>query len=301
MIQLDSFRKFFRLLYYKLWLRTPKRIISHVYKKVIGDDINWEMPKTLNEKINWLKINSDTSIWTRLADKYLVREFIKENDLSNILVPLIGKWSSPDDIDFEKLPNSFVLKTNHGSGEIIVVKDKSLVNQSEIKEKLKQYLKEPYGYFGGEFHYMLIDRCIIAEELLIDKNKSFSTSLIDYKVWCFNGEPYLIWTCYSRTHDYTYVTSYDCNWNYHPEYSVYNDHYRDGGNKVPCPKTLKEMLNVARILSKGFPQVRIDFYDVNDKLYFGEMTFTSAGGYMTFYTKEALIEFGNQINLYATK
>ena len=113
-----------RKLYFRVVLRTPKRICSYCYKKVLGEELNWENPQTLNEKINWLKFNSDTSSWSRLADKYLVRDYLKEKGLEHLLVPLYGKWDKPEDINFDSLPKQFVMKTNHGSGEIIIVKDK---------------------------------------------------------------------------------------------------------------------------------------------------------------------------------
>ena len=127
-----------RKLYFRVVLRTPKRICSYCYKQVLGEELNWENPQTLNEKINWLKFNSDTSSWSRLADKYLVRDYLKEKGLEHLLVPLYGKWDKPEDINFDSLPNQFVMKTNHGSGEIIIVKDKSKINEDEIRAKMKK-------------------------------------------------------------------------------------------------------------------------------------------------------------------
>ena len=259
--------------------------------------MNWSDPQDLNEKINWLKVYGDTSMWPNLADKYNVREYLKDKGLSSILVPLYGKWDSVDELDFRSLPPQFVLKTNHGSGEIMVVKDKSKLDVGEVKSSFRIWLKEKYGFLQGEPHYLKIKPVIIAEELLVEKNNSFSTSLVDYKVWCFNGKPYCIWACYSRTKDGTYVGTYDLNWNYHPEWSVFTNHYKNGGPVVTKPKSFDKMMEAAAILSEGFPQVRVDFYDVDGKLYFGEMTFTSNGGYMQFYTDDFLLQMGKQIIL----
>lgn len=286
-----------RKFYFRVVLRTPKRICSYCYKKVLGEELNWENPQTLNEKINWLKFNSDTSSWSRLADKYLVRDYLKEKGLEHLLVPLYGKWDKPEDIDFDSLPNQFVMKTNHGSGEIIIVKEKTQINEDEIRAKMKKYLSYTYGYYQGEPHYMKIKPCIIAEAMLVEKENTFSTSLVDYKVWCFHGKPYCVWACYSRTEECTYVGSYDLDWNYHPEHSIFTDHYRDGGPCVTKPRTFDEMMAAAAKLSEGYPEVRVDFYDVDGKLYFGEMTFTGAGGFMPFYTKEYQLEMGKQIKL----
>lgn len=287
----------FKQLFFRYWLRTPKRIIEWLYFYVLGKKMNWDNPRDLNEKINWLKIYSDTSKWTLLADKYRVRDYIKEKGLSEILVPLYGVWKSADEIEFEALPERYVLKTNHGSGEILIVNEKLESNQEEIKDRLREWLNERYGYLQGEPHYLDIEPLIIAEELLKEKDDTMSSSLIDYKVWCFNGKPYCIWTCCNRTKDGTYVATYDLDWNYHPEYSVFTSYYKDGGGIVPKPKSFDQMMKAAAILSEGFPQVRVDFYDVDGKLYFGEMTFTSNGGYMKFFTDEFLLEMGNEVQL----
>lgn len=286
-----------KYLYFKYYLRTPKRIISWLYSYVLGKKMNWDNPQDLNEKINWLKVYGDTSMWPLLADKYRVREYVRKKGLGELLVPLYGKWDSGSDVDFESLPSQFVIKTNHGSGEVLVVKDKSSINQDKVREDLNRWLKERYGFLQGEPHYLKIKPVIIAEKLLVEKNNSFSSSLVDYKVWCFNGKPYCIWACYSRTKEATYVGTYDLNWNYHPEWSVFTDHYKDGGPVVTKPQSFNEMIKAASILSEGFPQVRVDFYDVDGKLYFGEMTFTSNGGFMRFYTDEFLLQMGKQIHL----
>lgn len=288
-----------KLIFFKFWLRTPKRIISWLYAYVLKREMPWDNPQDLNEKIQWLKIYGDTSMWAKLADKYAVREYIKLKGLEHILVPLYAKWDKAEDIDLSALPKSFVLKTNHGSGEIMVVKDKNLLDINEVKAKFKVWLQERYGYLQGEPHYLSIKPIVIAEELLIEKHNTFSTSLVDYKVWCFNGKPYCVWACHSRSSECAYVGTYDLDWNYHPEWSVFTEHYRDGKGVVPKPASLDEMLVAAAKLSQGFPQVRVDFYDVDGKLYFGEMTFTSNGGWMQFFTRDFLLLMGNQVILNA--
>ena len=135
---------------------------------------------------------------------------------------------------------------------------------------------------------------MIAEPYLEPEAGSFSKSLVDYKIWCFDGKPYSVWTCHDRTEGHAYVNIYDLNWNVHPEYSVFNDHYRDGGGVVPRPENLGRMLSAAAILSKGFPEVRVDLYEWKGKPYFGEMTFASLCGKMDFYTQDYLEELGRQ-------
>lgn len=282
---------------YYVGAHNPQKRIDELHKIICGKSINWKDPQDINDKINWLKINTDTSLWSVLADKYAVRKFVAERGLSSILVPLYGHWYNADDIDFDSLPNSFVLKDTHGSGTNIVVRNKASLNIKAIKRKLNKWLKTAYGVAEGEVHYKDINPSIIAEQLLVDSNCLFSNTLVDYKVWSFDGKPYSIWACYNRTSDYAYVSLYDTEWNYHPECSHFTNHYRDGKNVIPKPATLHQMLEAASILSKGFPEVRVDFYEVNNKLYFGEMTFTSAGGHMDFYTQDYLNELGKQVRM----
>lgn len=267
------------------------------YRYFVHENIDWNNPIDLNQKINWLKFHSNSQTWGDLADKYKVREFIKDMGMQDILIPLYGVWNKAKEIDFNKLPSSFVLKTNHGSGEVVIVCDKNHLDINKVIKQLNACLEMPYGVESGEPHYLLIKPKIIAEQYLLSKDK-FSTSLVDYKIWCFNGEPQHIWVCYSRTKKEVRVESYDLEWNYHPEYSVFTDHYINGGGIVPKPVNLGEMLDVARKLSHGFKQVRVDLYNQNGKIYFGEMTFTSNGGYMNFYTREFLNEMGNKISIY---
>lgn len=283
--------------YLKVKLLPSKYVADNIYFSRFGKHINWKEPKDLNEKINWLKFYSDTSKWSELADKYAVRQYVVNKGLSKILVPLFGMWTRVEDIDFECLPQSFVLKTTHGWGDIIVVKDKDKANIKEIKAILKKNLSRPHGYFTAEPHYFHIPRAIIAEELLIQDDFNFLNTLVDYKIWCFNGEPYFIWACYNREHGKVYVETHGLDWTFHPEKSVFNDIYLNGEGRIPKPAKLDEMLAIARILSEGFPQVRVDMYFVKGNIYFGELTFTSDGGYNDFFKKEFLMELGSKILL----
>ncbi len=283
-----------KLLYTVMPLRW---IINHNFNGILHRQLNWKDPKDINEKINWLKLYGNTTQWSYLADKYKVREYVKSKGLGDILIPQYDVYEQAKDIDFSKLPERFVLKTNHGSGDCIIVKNKSEIDEHDIRKKLKKALDERYGLYTGEPHYLKIKPLIIAEALLDNNELGFTTSLIDYKVWCFDGKPYSVWSCYSRTKKHTYVNTFDLEWNCHPETSVFNDHYRNGEGKVPKPKLLNEMLRAAATLSQGFPVVRVDFYEVKGHLYFGEMTFTSNGGYMDYFSDNYLLEMGKQIVL----
>lgn len=270
--------------------------IQRNYRLFMQKSIDIDNPEDLNEKINWLKLHDDYKLWGKLADKYKVREYVIEKGYKDILIPLLGVWDSAKNIDFDKLPNSFVLKTNHGSGDVVIVKDKQLIDRQAIIDNLDSFLKMPYGVGSGEPHYLFINPRIIAEELLTPA-ENFSSSLVDYKIWCFNGKPHHVWACYSRTKTQVKVETYDLEWNHHPEYSVFNDHYIDGGGIVPKPKNFNLMLEIASKLSDGFKEVRIDLYNQNGKIYFGEMTFTGNGGYMNFYTESFLLEMGKLVSI----
>ncbi len=239
-----------------------------------------------------MKFYSDTTEWTRLADKYKVREFVESKGYKDILVPLLGVWDKPEDIDYSKLPNQFVIKTNNGAGSVLIVDDKNKLNIEEANKKLKVWLKHRFGLMSAEPHYLKIPPKFIAEELLINDNR-LSSSLVDYKIWCFDGKPFATWCCFNRNKFEADTEWHDLDWTFRPEWSIFTDHYRDGGGRLPKPSCYEKMLEVASSLSKGFPEVRVDLYEVGDRVYFGEMTFTSASGHNNFYSKEVLIKMGN--------
>ena len=260
--------------------------------------LNLSNPRTLNEKILYMSLRTDTTSWTRLADKYAVREYVCEKGLEEILIPNLGYWNNIDEFSLEHLPNQFVLKTTHGSGDIMLVKNKNDISNNDIKIFFKPYLSKRYGALEGGKHYLRIKPALIAESLMINDKDSlkYSTSIIDYKIWCFNGKPYFIWVCCNRDKYGTDVMTYDTDWNVHPEYSIFNSDYRQG-QLIPQPNNLSKMLDVASKLSEGFPVVRVDLYNLEGKILFGEMTFTSLGGLMNFYSEEFQNLAGNLIKL----
>lgn len=255
----------------------------------------------LNEKILWLSLFTDTTEWTRLADKYKVRDYVEEIAGKKYLVPLLGKWDRVEDIEWDKLPNQFVLKSNNGGSAdaVTIVHDKSKLDLEALAVRVQNWLKKPMSIDTTEYHYIDIKPCIIAEELLENPEsiKEISNTLIDYKMWCFNGKVSEIWTCANRTLDGADVATFDLQWNYHPEGSVFNHDYQAQKILVPKPNNLDEMISLAEKLSTPFPVVRVDLYNIGGKVYFGEMTFTSNGGTMDFYTNEHLLELGKQIDL----
>ena len=232
------------------------------------------------------------------AGRFYFREYIEECGLSDILVNLYGVWDNAAKIRFEDLPETFVLKPNHGCGDIIIVNDKSKINVASVVAQINNDLGKKYGELEGGRHYYDIEPVVIAEELLLNDpiSSQYSSSIIDYKIWCFNGKAHFIWTCSNRNDVTTEVMTYDREWKRHPEYFIFNKHYSEG---VPLPKpaSYERMLEIAEKLAKPFPVVRVDLYNLNGRIYFGEMTFTSLGGLMDFYTDEFQILAGDLIDL----
>lgn len=260
--------------------------------------LNLKNPKTLNEKILFLSLKTDTNLWTRCADKYEVRGYVEEKGLKDILVPIIGVWNKVSDIDFGKLPNEFVLKTTHGSGDALIVKDKSKVDWPQAIRTFEKELSTRYGALESGQHYMRIVPRLLVEELIHndEETQKVSFSLIDYKMWCFNGKCHYIWVCANRDKHSVEVMTYDRDWNAHPEYSVFTDHYRRG-DLLTKPKNFTRMLEIAEKLSEDFPCVRVDLYNIIGKIYFGQLTFTSLGGLMDFFSDDFLRLSGDLVDL----
>lgn len=260
---------------------SPKYGASMIFRRFFHRGINWNDPKNLQEKTYWLLFNTNTDEWTRCADKFRVREYVKGKDAEEILTELYDHWETVDDIDFDTLPNKFVLKANNGCGSIIAVKDKNKIDVNLIKKKLKQWMKYPYGYCGSQIHYLRIKPCIIAEQLLEEKGETKTLSphsMVDYKIWCFNGEPESIIVVFDRAPGFTQQMLFDLEWNDLSPKAFKADYYK---KPFPKPKNLDKMLDYARKLSQGFPEVRADFYNIDGKIYFGELTFTAGYGDLT--------------------
>ena len=282
----------------KFWIRFHffrKGLISEMFRGLLGYEMDWENPQDLNQKINWQKIYGDTSQWPMLADKYRVREYVKERIGEEALPKLYGVWKNADEIDFDTLPDKFVLKTNQGCGTVLLVKDKSELNISETRKKLNEWVKMKFGYETVEPHYLKIKPVITAEELL-ENDAEFSRSLVDYKVFCLGGKPYCILVCFDRVlGKHVNLSFYDTEWNQMPD--ILDGHHKGEAIPVPKPDKLENLLEYSAKLASGHPQVRVDFYIVNNKIYFGEMTFTSQGGYMDYISRKYSLEMGKLVRM----
>ena len=263
---------------------------------------DFKHPKDLNEKILYLKLFSDTSLWTQMADKYSVRDYVKSCGLQSMLIPLYGVWERVEDIPFDELPLQFMLKANNGDGKGTNVKiNKEKMSGDDwlsLRKRLQGWLDAKHiGALSGEPQYRDIKPMILAEEVLPCGEDE--TSLVDYKLWCFNGEPHSFLICSERQADgyHTSIDCYDLEWKRHPENLIQSSHVTVAKKMLPRPACLEEMIEAARILSKPFPEVRVDMYAVGDKAYFGELTLTSLGGMMNYYTPEYLLEMGELVTI----
>jgi len=269
----------------------PDKIcIKMQFKAATGQKLNLKNPQTFNEKIQWLKLHGDLQKYANLADKYEVRKFVSNSIGEEYLIPLLGVWDKFKDIDFGKLPKQFVLKCNHDSNSVVICKDKTAFNINKAREKLNKCLKRKFYYAFREYQYKNIKPKIICEKYMVDESGS---ELKDYKIFCFNGNPKIIQVNYDRFTS-SKKNLYDIEWNYIPVAMTYPT---DPNRIINKPSKLEDMLVFAKTLSKGIPCVRVDFYSINDKIYFGELTFTPAAGLGKFEPKEFDFEMGSWIEL----
>lgn len=279
----------------------PVQVAKGRYRKWFKEELNLVAPQDLNAKVLWLSLFSDTREWSRLSDKYAVREFLRERGCEQYLVKLYGKWDKIEDIDWDSLPKEFILKSNTSCGLYKIVKDKKQLDLNAVKEELKAFIAPQKAPYSSEWHYQRIKPCIIAEELLKndDTVKDISTtSIIDYKIWCFNGGPFNVFVGANRTRTGLDCYLYTTEWKNISENIVYGTHGdKPKTDEIPRPQNLKEMLELAETLSAGFPLVRVDLYHIGGKVYFGEMTFTSNGGIMPYFDYQYCKEMGSHIDI----
>ncbi|MDR2207315.1 MAG: hypothetical protein LBE36_14285 [Flavobacteriaceae bacterium] len=288
--------------YHRKYIQIAKRFFPEYYQRnsfyfQLQEEYYWRtkkrlsycFPQDINEKLYWLSRYWQHPLVSKCSDKYLVREYVKNCGCEKILVPLIGVYDDANEIDFDVLPNQFVLKCNHGYAYNILCQDKTQLNKEQTILQLNEWLSRKFGKNSPQPHYENIESKIICEKFLdISGN-----SLIDYKIHCFNGKPDFFLICSEREHNSRSVvlTSYSLEWE---KLSLLK---KEGKNSIPKPELLTEMIEYAKVLSKPFPYVRVDLYYVNHKIYFGELTFTPAANLMPYYTDETLKMMGKKLKL----
>lgn len=270
-----------------------KSYIKLYYRLRVGRKLNINNPTTLNEKLQWLKFNYRFPLQSIVSDKLLVREYVKDKIGEKYLIPLIGSWKKYDDIDFSMLPEKFVLKCNHDSGGLVVCNDKEKLNHIEAKRKIEKSLNSNFFYIGREYQYRNIKPMILCEKFISDNGNV----PMDYKVYCFNGVPDVILVCKDRFSKNTHRASYyffDQEWNFQP-LNKGDDNIKNVD--LPKPKNLDEMIEIAKKLSKDFVFARIDLYNVDGKIYFGEITLSPNSGFDPDIKYETDLMFGQKLKI----
>lgn len=262
------------------------------FKIEVGMELNLNTPRTFNEKLQWLKLYDHKPEYTAMVDKYEVKKYITQMIGEEYVIPTLGVWDEFDDIDFDVLPDQFVLKCTHDSGGLVICRDKKIFNRAKARKKIEKSLKNNFFYSGREWAYKDVKPRIIAEKYMEDYE---TQELRDYKFFCFNGICKALFIASDRQTDgvETKFDFFDSNYNH---LDINNGH--PNANVIPeKPKNFELMKQLAEKLSAGIPHLRVDFYEVNGKAYFGELTFCHWSGMVPFEPIEWDYKFGEWIEL----
>ena len=271
---------------------SDEEFLKKVFPKYMGYPLDLENPKTFSEKLQWLKVNYRNPIQTVMVDKHEAKNFIAERVGSQYIIPTLAVWDSVEDIDFDALPNQFVLKSTHDSGGIVICKDKSSLDFEAAKAKLSVSLKRDYSKIAREWAYQNVPRRIIAEEYISELGKD---DLLDYKMYSFHGEPKLTVVCSNRFSKIgTRMNFYDINWK---PMGIHFGHYPPLPTEFPKPATYEEMKRLTAELSKDSPFLRVDFYEIKGRLFIGELTFFPGAGFEKFRPMSKDYELGEWLHL----
>lgn len=275
------------------YIRNDKLYLKLKYYLTYGQKLNLKEPITFNEKLNWLKLHNRQCQYTMMVDKFKVKEYVANRIGVEHVIPTLGVWDNPEEIDFDTLPNQFVLKTTHGGGGcgVVICADKSTFNRDLAIIKLKQAMKADIYTEFREWPYKNVQRRIIAEQYIVDDSIK---DLRDYKFFCFNGEVKFCKVDFNRFLEH-HANYYDPTWNLLPFGEEVIPPIMN--KKIDCPMNFDKMLEIAQNLSQGIPFVRIDLYNIQGHIYFGEITFFPAGGMGKFTPQNVDKEIGQFIVL----
>ena len=293
--KLNTLRKSPNVIINKTWRLFEPIVSDRLFLKVsfrmkVGYWPDLVNPKTYNEKLQWLKLYDKHPEYTQMVDKVAAKDYVAKIVGDKYIIPSIGVWNSVDDIDWQSLPNQFVLKAAHDSGGVVVCKDKSKLDIELSKEILRGTGKKDYTRYNKEYPYYNVPHRFIAEQYMEDES---GYELKDYKIFCFDGEPKFLFVATGRQQHDTRFDFYDLEFNHLP---VLNGH--PNADVYPSkPDNFSEMLTVAKLLSKGIPHVRVDLYNIKGTIYFGELTFFHWSGMTPFEPREWDYEFGKYFKL----
>lgn len=272
-----------------------EKYLKKAFKVYLGKDLDLGNPETFNEKLQWLKLYDCKPEYTTMVDKYASKKYVADLIGEEYVIPCVGgPWKSVDEIDFDSLPNQFVLKTNHDCGGVVICKDKSTFDFEKAKEVLASHLKRDYYITAREWPYKNVERCIFAESFMKDGERNF---LPVYKIMCFGGEPKIIQTIQNDKQPDETIDYFDTEWEMLP----FRQNFPNSQKPLEKPAKLDEMLSIARKLSKGHSFLRVDVYVINGDVYFSEFTFFSDAGLAAFEPKQWDYTLGSWIKLKNTE
>lgn len=274
----------------KLGFISDEKYLKLMYWASIGKKLNLKNPTTFNEKLQWLKLYDRNEEYSNMVDKYEAKKWAADRIGSEYIIPTLGVWESFDEIDFDELPNQFVLKCTHDSGGIVICKNKSTFDKNNAKKKIKKSLNRNYFLIGREYPYKDVKPRIIAEKYMEDTN---TKELRDYKIFTFNGVAKSIFIVSNRQGKQPTADYFDIN--FRPLDFTWG--YPSSKIKPLKPESFNEMVQIAEKLAKNTVELRVDFYEVNGKAYFGEMTFFDGSGFASFHPEEWDKKFGEMIKL----
>ncbi|WP_349509440.1 ATP-grasp fold amidoligase family protein [Bacteroides fragilis] len=287
----DNFRLALLVLLDKICFLIPdKSYLQWRYYLSFSRKLDLKNPRTFSEKLQWLKLYNRRMEYTRMVDKVEAKKYVSELLGEKYVIPTLGVWDDPDDINFDALPEQFVLKCNHNSGlGMCVCRDKSRLNISKVKDKLRKGLKQNYYLHGREWPYKNVPRKILAEKFMVD---GVSENLTDYKFFCFDGEPFMMYVSKDNA-EHTTTDFFDM------EYNRLPIRMKDPNSDCPPekPEEFEQMCALSKVLSKGIPHLRVDFYCINHQIYVGEMTFYHNSGFGPINPEEWNLKLGSLIKI----
>lgn len=295
----------------KTWIKHPSRFLSALvvrcgyylkdstylrfqYYSKLGKRLNLKNPQTFNEKLQWLKLHDRKPEYTTMVDKVEVKKWVADKIGEEYIIPTLGVWERPEDIDFDSLPDQFVLKTNHDSGGVVICKNKANFDKEAAKQKLTASLKRDFYKYGREWPYKNVKPRILAEKYISSDIVDSDGNIPDYKLMSFNGEVRYTFTVTGRgSAEGLKVTFFNNDWERMP----FERHYPASDIPLRCPENFDKMKELAETLSKNIKFVRVDFYETDNKIYFGEMTFYPGCGYEEFTPEEWDYKLGELIKI----
>lgn len=258
----------------------------------MGKKLNLQDPQTFNEKLQWLKLYDRKPEYTTMVDKYEAKKYVADRIGEEYIIPTLGAWDSFDEIDFDSLPNQFVLKCTHDSGGLVICRDKMNFDKAAAKKKIDASLKRNYFLVHREWPYKNVKRRVIAEQYMEDPAEP---SLVDYKFYCFNGTPKFLYVSKGlEDHATASISFLTLDWQFAPYERM---DYKPLSVLPPKPKNLEKMTEIARVLCQGMDFLRVDMYEINGKVYFSELTFSPCAGFMPFKEPEYDMEIGQMLTL----